>query len=34
MGGLFVVDEDDVEEVSVICDHVLLDGVTGVVLRV
>ena len=34
IGGLLVIDEDDIEDVSVICDLVLLEGVTGVTLRV
>ena len=35
IGGLLVIDEDDmIEVVSVICDHVLLKGVTGVTMRV
>ena len=32
MGGLLVVVEDDIEDVSVMCDLGLLDGVTGVTL--
>ena len=32
--GLLVIDENDIEDVSVICDLVLLEGVTGVTLRV
>ena len=34
IGGLLVIDEDDTEDVSVICDLVLLEDVTGVTLRV
>ena len=34
MGGELVVDEDDIEDISVICDLVLLEGVTGATLRV
>ena len=32
--GLLVEVEDDIEEVSVLCDRGLLKGVTGVTLRV
>ena len=34
IGGLVVIDEDDTEDVSVSCDLVILEDVTGVTLRV
>ena len=34
IGGLRVMDEDDIEDVSVICDLVLLEGFIGVTFRV
>ena len=34
MGGLLVIDEDDIDDVSVICDLDLLEGVTEATLRV
>ena len=33
MGGILVIDEDDIEGVSIICDLDLLEGVTGATLR-
>ena len=34
IGGPLVIDEDDTEDVSVSCDLVILEDVTGVTLRV
>ena len=34
MGGVIVIDEDDIEDVSVFCDLDVLVGVTGATLRV
>ena len=33
MGGLLVIDENDIEDVSVLSDLDLLEGVTGATLR-